>query len=928
MGVIRFPATACAADNHTETDRAKTMSTADPLLKRFAPLVQVDEAQSRPRLLSLLGSAAPAAARLTLLTAPAGFGKTTALAQMAQHAREQGHLVAWLNCDEHDKDAGLFTEDLQSALAAGQLPSRGTAALAIDPAIAPGGTPSGWLAAQTEPLLVCIDEFEAASSPETDALIEQLALVLPAHVHLLMAGREPPEPVFTRLQLAGVARRIDAEALRFSREEALALLNDVMPEGEAAQVADYVQGWPFALQLARLRAAGQGRGSGTGMEWEMDPRARIPRRQVFDYLAREVIARLPAELRAFLDDVAVLDTFDPALADAMRGRNDSMALIQQLVRLKPVVTVDESHWRARLHPLLRDHLRDSAIPTAVARRATLHLRAAQYLAQHKQWHEAVSHAVAAGLLDVAADLIEQAGAVRLFADEGALRTRLLLAQLPEATLRRRPRLRLLRLGHLLAERNPAGVVQEFHRIESLLREDGSLMDPVVHAELELTRCMLLIHASERDLRFSPWSALAEGRRLGRAEAVSDARMLAITLALELLFLHRYGPHERAERRTREIEQLHQQGAYTFNSPWLWAYRARNALAQGRLAEAERTLLETLAADAIYVNFRQDSLGQLVQALLGRIAWLRGNAEAAVAHLAPLQEGAPMLLLEIQAGAHVDAAYAEHALGRSERALEMLEAARELADDEDLVHLGLLAASAQVELSARDGDVRLAQTTASGMDLAALWLLAQAPFALPWNSVEALGRASVQLHLAQGEPAAALAVAQALLALAQGAGQRMGELTALVLQTRAVLIMHGQRQALPILDAALVLGAESGAAQPFLAMGGEFMALLRHWLSTPPRPDAAQVRGFAERLLPMWEDGFRLRTPRTVVNALTPRELDVLCALAVDHGTKLVARRLMLSPETVKHHLKNIYAKLEVRTRDQALFEARRRSLMP
>lgn len=896
------------------------MHVADPLTERFAPLVQVDEALDRPRLLGLLSSASPTGARLTWLSAPAGFGKTTALAQMAQQARAKGTAVAWLNCGEHDKDAGLFTEDLQAALTACHPRVPGTAPQAIAPA--------SWLAARADPLLVCIDEYDAATSPETDALVEQLARVLPAHVHLLVAGRENLEPAFTRLQLAGMARHIDAEALRFSREEALSLLTSVLPAREAGQVADYAQGWPFALQLARLCAAGQGPGQGTGLDWEMDPRARIPRRQVFDYLAREVIGRLPPALRAFLDDAAVLDTIDPALADAMRRRDDSLALIRQLVQLKPVVTVDESQWRARLHPLLRDHLLDSAAPAVVARRAALRLRAAQHLAQHHQWHEAVGHAVAAGQLDTAADLIELAGAVRLFADEGALRTRLLIGQLPEATLRRRPRLRLLRLGHVLAERNPAGVVQEFTRIEGLLRDSGGVVDPVVHAELELTRCMLLIHQSERDLRFAPWSALAEGHRLGRAEALNDARMLAITLALELLFLHRYGPHDRAERRTREIEQLHLQGAYTFNSPWLWIYRARNALALGRLDEAERTLLETLPADTIYVNFRQDSLGQLVQALLGRIAWMRGDAEATAAHVAPLQQGVPMLLLEIQAGANVDAALAEHALGHGARALEMLENARELADDEELVHLGMLAAAVQVELAARDGDLRLAQTTAAGMDLPSSWTLAQAPFALPWVCVEALGRASVQLSLALGEPMSALGTSQTLFALAQSAGQRLGELTALVLQARAVFSAQGPRPAMAVLEVALVLGAETGAMQPFLAMGAELMALLRQWLASSRLPPDAPARRHAEKLLPLWEEGFRFLTQRGAENTLTPREIDVLCALAVEHGTKLVARRLMLSPETVKHHLKNIYAKLDVRTRDEALAEARRRALMP
>jgi ATP/maltotriose-dependent transcriptional regulator MalT len=894
------------------------MPAPDSPSRRFAPLVQTDEALLRPRLLSQLAGAAPGTAVLTVLTAPAGFGKTTAVAQLAQQARAEGRTVAWLNCDERDKDVGLFTEDLQAALA--QCLLRGPS----DPMRVT--SLAAWLAALPDPLLICIDEYEAACSPEVDALVEQVALALPMHVQWVLASRDAPGPGVTRLQLAGRARLIDAEALRFSRDEAAALLAAVMPTRDAVQVADYAEGWPFALQLARLGAAGSG--AAAGKHWDMDPRSRIPRRQVFDYLADEVIRRLPPALRDFLADVAVLDTVDPALADAVRERSDSLDFTRQLVRLKPIVAVDEASWRARLHPLLRDYLLDSLAPTDPVRRAGLHLRAAQVLADRQEWHEAIGHAVAAGQLDTAASLIEQAGALRLFANEGALRARLLLGQLPDATVRRHPRLRLLRLGHLLAERNPAGMVHEFERIEQQLLDSGLASDPVAHAEIELARCMMLIHQSERTLRFSPWSALAEGHRLGRIEAVTDGRMLAITLALELLFLHRYGPLDRCERRTREIEQLYAQGAYTFNSPWLWVYRARNALARGRLDETEHMLLESLPTDAIYVNFRQDSLGQLVQALLGRIAWLRGDAEGALARLAPLQEASPMLLLEILAGAHIDTALAEHALGRGARALELLEAARQQADDEDLVHLGVQAAATQVELAARDGDLALARTTAAAMDLASLWALATLPFALPWASVDALARACCHLHLAQGDAAAAAAVAEALLPLARAAGQRVGELCALVLAARARLALGEPRTAQPLLEAALAMGDETGATQPFLAQGADLMGTVRTWVAATRLPPEHPARCHAVRLLPLWDEAFRQRTQRATAGTLTPREIDVLCSLAVEHSTKLVARRLQLSPETVKHHLKNIYAKLGVRTREEAVAEARRRALMP
>ena len=94
--------------------------------------------------------------------------------------------------------------------------------------------------------------------------------------------------------------------------------------------------------------------------------------------------------------------------------------------------------------------------------------------------------------------------------------------------------------------------------------------------------------------------------------------------MEIYFLHRYGPVERCERRIREIEEVFAGGAYTYNSPWIWTYHARSALARGDLAQAERSIRQSLQQDANFLNFRQDSLSRLVASLLGHIAYLRGE----------------------------------------------------------------------------------------------------------------------------------------------------------------------------------------------------------------------------------------------------------------------------------------------------------------
>ncbi|RQO59716.1 hypothetical protein DBR47_10000 [Paucibacter sp. KBW04] len=888
---------------------------------RFEPIVHIDEALWRQRVMAQISAAAPASARLTLLSAPAGFGKTTVLAQMASQARQAGQQVAWLNCDERDKDPAMFASSLGAALARQDLGSGPHESL-------PSLGLSERIDGLQQPLLLCIDAYERASSPEVDGMMEQLAWAAPAKLGIVLASREPPHHHLTRLQLAGKLRIVDAELLRFNREEAMALLGNAMPAPAAAQMAAYADGWAFALQLLRLRASAGGQALPT-LSRETS-QIKIPRRQIFDYLANEVLATLPLALLEFLSDVAVLEQVNVAAANGLRERQDSLGFIRELTRIRPVAVVDEQSWSARLHPLLREYLIDALELAQPGRVAQLHLRAAQHLAQQGQLHEAVGHAVAGGRLDLGADIIEQAGAFRLFADEGEVRLRLMLQQLPEATLRRRPRLHLLQLMHQALEGGPASTLHEFERLEQQIRAADTPAEDPARFDLEIVRCTMLINASSHQLFFSPWSVLDQGIRLARAHAAEDERLLACTVSIEIWFLHRYGPIARCERRIREMEALSEHGAYTHNSPWIPMYHARTALAQGELARAESYIRQTLHQDDNFLNFRQDSLSQLVQALLGQLAYLRGELELAREHLAAVPS-AQVRLLEILHGSHVELALCEFALGHAEQAMAQLQVARQLAFEENLPQLEVLAGAAELELLARSGDAQAYRALATRIKLDELWARAQEPFALPWVLVLALARARYFLHMAEAEAQAAAQVADQLESLAQASGQRLGELCALLMRARALsgLEPGRQQEAQRSLAQALSLGAQSAVVQSFIDFGAELITLLRSWLAGQDASGRATPELlWAQQLVQIWEQRFRERAQGAVASLLTPREIDVLCELAKDHATKLIAKNLLLSPETVKHHLKAIFGKLGVRSREEAILAARKRAILP
>jgi ATP/maltotriose-dependent transcriptional regulator MalT len=880
---------------------------------RFQPIVHIDDAIWRERLITRMLGAPPSTARLTVVTAPPGYGKTTVLAQLARRAHEQGSKVVWMNCDTRDAHPEIFAENFLIALGQCHL-STATDAAMDDPVAA-------YVAKIAEPLLICIDEYETASSALVDDIIASIAMAAPPSVSIVLASRETPHLQLTQLQLAGRVRLIDADFLRFSHDETQALLKDLMPARAVEQIAAYADGWPFALQLARLRAAG-----GVTEDWAFNSQAKMPRRQIFDYLAEEVFSTLSQTTIEFLSDVAVLEIVDVASANAARQHNNSLAFIQELSALRPIVVVDESSWSARLHPLLRDYLLHMMKVSAPGRVEALHLRAAEHFASQQCVYEAVCHAIAGDRFDMAARLIEEAGAIRLLLSEGELRVRLLLQQLPAVVVQQRPRLRLLKIGQQALERTISGTATEFARVEQLVNEsDADCDDAMLRPDMELTRCTVFLEDSEHTLHFSPWATLRRINEQGRSRIAQDPLFRGLSLPIEISLLNRYGPVDRCERYTVEMEKIYSSVKALNTSPWIWMYHARTAFARGDLNRCEQTIEMSLKRDVNFVKFRQNSLGQLVAVMLGKTLYQRGDLGGALAHFSSVTSSRPVTLLEVLVGAYVDCALCEFGLGNSGRAIELLNSARDLAFEENLPHLGIVAAATLIELEVKLGQPQKAENLAATMALDMHWDSAQTAFAFPWVSVEALAKARYFLQIQRGAAQNALETAITLQQMSIQAGYRLGEVAAQTMQAHALSLL-GQSAASDLnLRSALLLAQECGAKQVFVGMFPESMPQIRVIAISHASP----CKPWAEQVLQLWESAFLVRSNASnYFNAFTQRELDVLSELAKDQTTKMIARTIMRSPETVKYYLKSIFSKLGVSTREDAVTEARRRVLIP
>jgi LuxR family maltose regulon positive regulatory protein len=361
----------------------------------------------RERLSERLDSAADA--RLILLSAPAGFGKTTLLADWLDSHRDRA--VAWLSLDASDDDSGRFWSYVVKALAA-VLPSSELEAVqqaAVDPAATQQVLVelANELARAPVDVWLVLDDFHAVQS---SAIHDGLAFLVDhvlAHVHVVLSTRADPDLPLARWRARGELVEIRAVDLRFTPDESRSFLVDVegltLSGPDVAALGDRTEGWAAALQLASLSLAGRA-----------EPGAFIARfagnnRYVVDYLVDEVLAHQPVEVREFLVRTSILDRLSGPLCDAVTGGSGGDDMLVSLERAGLFLfPLDDDRIWYRYHHLFADVLRARLHATLGAEASSLHQQASRWHEQYGGVEDSVRHALAARDLDRATSLMEQA----------------------------------------------------------------------------------------------------------------------------------------------------------------------------------------------------------------------------------------------------------------------------------------------------------------------------------------------------------------------------------------------------------------------------------------------------------------------------------------------------------------------------------------
>ena len=883
----------------------------------------------RPRLSERLDRGT--ALKLMLISAPAGFGKTTLLAEWlaAGPAAPAGERpVAWLSLDRGDSDPASFWTYViaalrtvasgvgESALALLQAPRSPPIETVLTALLNDLGTVAG-------DIVLVLDDYHVIDARDVQDGMAFLLDHLPAGLHVVIASRADPALPLARLRARGQLIEIRAAELRFTPDEAAAYLNEMMglqlTARDVAALEGRTEGWIAALQLAALSMQGRDDVAGFIAGFAGDDR------YVVDYLGEEVLQRQSDRVQAFLLQTSILGRLSGPLCDAVTGQSGSKAMLEALDRgnLFLVPLDDRRRWY-RYHQLFADVLQARLLDEQPGQVPDLHRRASAWYQQNGEPSEAIRHALAAEDWERAADLVELAiPAVRITRQEATARA--WLEALPDEVFRVRPVLSMHFAGALLARGELEGVDGRLRDAERWLDAPTALhkgpqappAEMVVADEEEFRRLPAQIEVYRAALALARGDVPGTVRHARRALDLSpeeDHLCRASASGLMGLASWASGDLEAGHSAYAECMAGLRRAGYIADTFGCAIALADIRRTQGRLGEAMRTYEQALQrASQPGGSVLRGTADMYVG--MSEVCRERDDLPAATRHLLRSQElGEHTGLPQNRYRWRVAMARIREAEGDLGGALDLLNEAERLYVGDFFPNVRPVPAlKARVWIAQGRLGEALGWAREQGLsvedDLSYL------------REFEHITLARVLLARYQDERAeASIHEATRLLERllpAAGEGGRAGRvIEILVLRALAHQALGDIPAALACLERAMTLAEPEGYVRVFIDEGPPMASLLRVLAKQ------GTAGNYVRRLLAAvteTEQDSPARQP--LIDPLSERELDVLRLLGTDLGGPEIARELMVSLNTVRTHTKNIYVKLAVTSRRAAVRRA-------
>lgn len=929
----------------------------------------------RERLLSALDAAL--STRLTLISASAGWGKTTLLSVWASRHQAQ---VTWLSLDELDNSLTRFWGSLIAALRGSvQYGSRlGETAVAL--LQSPLSPPlSAYLSAllqdlenaeaQTTPLVLVLDDYHLIEEPAIHEGIAFFLEHLPAHLHLVLSTRVDPVLPLARLRVLGQLTEIRMDELRFSSEEATDFLSQKLSpplsEVEVRQLSLRTEGWIAGLQLAAL--AFQKRADRAVVLQAFTG----SQRYLLDYVQEDILARLPTGVRDFLLQTAVLSRLDASVCQAVTAEPESQVSQQMLEWLERanlfLVPLDEERHSYRLHDLFREALLATLHTTHPDLEPILHRRVARYYEAQEQWTEAIAHRLDAADFSAAARLMEQT--VEQFWLRGEVATVAhWVLRLPDGLVRTHACLVLTTALYL------------FHTATQTIREQRA------RAYQKVRQLMARVEAALRqegdETRHQPQPLATQPAAGDAEEALLHRRLRWLRLYLALSEAIASGNFELWNRMQPEIEAAlnQEEEALWQMAPLGWSFilyytiRQEGAVLVPKLLEAKAQVSRS---------------GSLFAALKVRQYLAIAALEAGQLQLAAEESQAALALIEQITGYALLKGYFEITLvevwyqwNRIEEARALLHTVLHTAATAQQLDLLAWGYSMLMRVALATGDGSLAELSVHEMEalmqrerygvlpnwlpaLRAEWWLAQGQLkeASDWAAMVVFSEGAwsldsyaafpvvTRVYFAQQRWGEALELLERWSVRLDRASNRTITISFLAQLLVALHQTGKSEQAYKIAERLLALTEQEGYLRLYLDEGEPMREALLAWLTVSSRQPTPTpyTTAYVARILAAFEQethgahsaGKAATKPKSASSrtlkpalatssqevSLTAREQEVLLLLATGASNQEISQALVISLETVKKHVSNLLGKLGATSRTQAIALAQARSLL-
>ncbi|MBI5031416.1 MAG: tetratricopeptide repeat protein [Chloroflexi bacterium] len=884
----------------------------------------------RPLLIERLS--AGSGRKLTLVSAPAGFGKTTLLSEWIAHSKVP---VAWVSLDQEDNDVARFITYLVAALQTIE-PDVGMAALAmlqppqaiqLNTALT---TLLNEIAGIPDQLVLVLDDYHLIRTQPVHDALTFLLDHLPPQIHIVISTRVDPPLSIARMRARGEMIELRQTDLRFTREETIEFLNQVMDlkltADDIATLASRTEGWVAGLQMAAV-----------SMKGRADIRHFIAefsgsQHHVLDYLIEEVLERQPEHVQAFLLQTSILDRMTGSLCDSVIDPRPSIvgssqAMLEHLEHANLfVVPIDDNQRWYRYHHLFADSLRSRLQQTQPAMMAELHRRASEWCEQKGLIYESIDHALSAGEFERAANLVSrQAEALWARGEIGTLSRWLetlpdeLVSSWPELTIHHAIVLFMAgRLGETEQHLQMAERALSSASTESTRRRDKKLkgMIAMVRAYTGLFRGdpRAMAQFSQEALELLP-----EGNSMWRSGAetiLGDAYSWSGDIASAI---HHY----------RQAIAINQAIGNVYYALMAAAKIATNEMQQGQLHRAAQTCQEGLQL-AQANGLGETGRAGVLMVILGQVLCEWNDLERANectqkgAALCEQEGNVVMLGFSYVGLAHVRI-FSNDLAGIEEILLK-------------LEKLGQKSHVPPWIIASANGWQAHALLRQNKLDAAAQVLqkrrLSKKDDAILMHIKEDIALA--RLLVAQGKNFEALELLEQLAQISQTHGRSAWVIEILAVRSLIFQALGDTHQAIESLKQALAIAEPEGYVRLFVDEGEPMQSLLRTASSHGVESeyvtkllDAFEVEEKKKERKIGEEQSLSAEPAQTtqLAELLSEREREVLRLLATDLSSTEIAQKLFVSMNTVRSHIKNIYSKLNVHSRYEAIEHARKLELI-